>query len=113
MLFFNLNRIFTARGIKKGSGYLIKNLGISSATATAINLGRARTITLKHLELLCTNLNCTPNDLLEWQPDSQTDVSNHPLFPLKRTQGTEEVMQIIQTFSYEKLEKAKEVLKEL
>ena len=110
MLIFNLNPIFIARGIKKPSQYLIKTLKISPATATDIKLGRAKTITLRHLELLCTQLNCTPNDLLAWVPEKGVDTTNHPMNALIPTER-EELTQYIQTLPYPTLKHVMNILK--
>lgn len=104
MLRFNLVPTLFARGILRQSLYLTKTLGINPNTASNIKLGRANAINLKHLETLCVNLNCTPNDLLEWTP-SQEVAADHSLNLLKKKEQRQQLSQKIQNMPLEKMEK--------
>jgi len=59
----DLKPIMKARNILHPSAYLIK-LGFSSHTVTKLLNDRAVQVNFRQLTKLCTNLNCTPNDIL-------------------------------------------------
>ena len=75
MLTFNFSRIFKARGIDKPFSYLVK-VGYSDNFATRIVNNRIKRLDLADLEKLCELLQCTPNDLLEWIPESKDNILN-------------------------------------
>lgn len=84
MLNLNLKPIFEARGIERPYTYLVK-AGISRQCAHNILSSKTRVFRLDHIELLCRVLNCEPNDLLSYTPDSQTILSEtHPLNNLRQ-----------------------------
>ncbi len=58
----NIRPILTARNILHPSAYLIK-IGISNNVANKMLKGEAVQINFRQLTTICTNLNCTPNDL--------------------------------------------------
>ncbi len=68
MLKYNLVKIFSARGIANKTSFLLKN-GFTSRVAYNIAGEKFINLSLKQIERLCLLLNCTPNDLLNWQPD--------------------------------------------
>ena len=77
MLRYNIKRILKARFITQPVGYLSKH-GFSKPTAQRIVSGRTKNITTKQLEKLCLAFNCTPDDLMEWTPDNQTQLEQKP-----------------------------------
>ena len=90
MLKFNPNRIMAIRGIDKMFGFLHKN-GFAPSTANFMVKGLALSIKIDQIEKICTLLNCTPNDLFDWQPSTKNPLpENHALYALKREnpQGT-------------------------
>ncbi|CAN5155068.1 hypothetical protein BH11BAC6_BH11BAC6_02840 [soil metagenome] len=111
MLTFNLSRIFKARSIDKPSQYLIR-LGFSRNMATSFKQGNARLLNLNHVELLCDNLKCTPNDMLEWVPSKeQENISNHPLEALRHRNKATEVVKLINDLPFDKLQQIEEMIK--
>lgn len=79
MLAFNLKAIFEARQIEKPYSYLVK-IGIAAHTATRLLNSDVRVMRLDHVELLCKNLHCEPNDLLSFKNDKDAILpQNHPL----------------------------------
>lgn len=103
MLLFNFSRIFKARGIDKPFSYLVK-LGYSDNFATRIANNRIKRLDLNDIEKLCEILQCTPNDLLEWIPESK-DKNNdkHPLIPIMRSDKVVKLTQILSTVPLNKL----------
>lgn len=67
--------------------------------------GRNATVNLEELEYLCETYGCTPNDLLEWTPSSESENSkNHPLQPLRRSKMPVSIYKIIETLPPDRLE---------
>lgn len=69
MLRFNFKAAFAARGIFNVYGALT-SAGFTEKVARNIALGKSSTLMLKHLEIICRMLNCTPNDLITYEPSS-------------------------------------------
>lgn len=85
MILFSIVEVFKARGIKNPVAYLVKHHGYAYNTARNLLSNRVQTITLKDLQSLCEILYCTPNDLLEFIPDSYNKIpQDHPIMTLKR-----------------------------
>ncbi|MEI7595335.1 MAG: helix-turn-helix domain-containing protein [Bacteroidota bacterium] len=104
MLFFNFNRVFKARGIDKPFSY-ISSRGYSKGFATRIANSRIDKLNLKDIERLCEMLLCTPNDFIQWIPDSKDkDNENHPLYSLKRTTKIIELTQLLNSIPLDKLD---------
>jgi DNA-binding Xre family transcriptional regulator len=79
MLYYNLDTIFKARQIEKPYSFLVK-IGIAPHTATRLINENVRVMRLDHIELICKNLHCEPNDLLAYKHDKNAVLpENHPL----------------------------------
>lgn len=79
MLTYNFTRVFKARGIDRPYDYL-KKAGFSSNFASKINRNEAKRVELRELEKLCVVLRCTPNDVVEWEPDTEEMIDEeHPM----------------------------------
>jgi DNA-binding Xre family transcriptional regulator len=109
MFTFNLQRIFNARNIKNGNQYLREKLGMSPGTATLLNRGESTVLNLRHLDTLCVNLNCTPNDLLQYYPTGQPLTEGHALNAMVRTKR-EELVKLIETLPMEKIDEIRGVV---
>lgn len=89
MLNLNIKPILVARGIERPYTYLVK-AGISRQCAHKILHSKTRIFRLDHIELLCRVLNCEPNDLLSYTPDSQTILhETHPLNNLRKEETSQ------------------------
>lgn len=85
MLRYNFDRIFYIRGIERPYTFLLK-AGFSDNFATRIKNNRVARLNLGDLERLCLLLHCTPDDLMEWVPDTNSDVGKeHSLAKLSRS----------------------------
>jgi DNA-binding Xre family transcriptional regulator len=73
MLIFNPRRVLAMRGVDRMFSFLSKN-GFIHSTASYLVSGGVRHIKLKHIGRLCLLLNCTPNDLFEWQPEAGVEL---------------------------------------
>lgn len=113
MLRIELGRIFRIRGVRYPFKELRK-LGISKNTASNLLSGRVKSISDRHLELICGRLNCTPNDLYAWKPDNAgVDVERHPLKGLMRDDNAGRIDDILQEVPLDKLNEAREMLASL
>lgn len=114
MLKFNFPRIFKARGVDRPFAYL-KDNGFSDSFASRIVHNRVERLNLTDVERICTVFQCTPNDLLEWTPSAHvTNVEQHALNPLRRTQKLASLTRLINSMPLDKLtELEAEILKRM
>ena len=73
MLRYDLKRVMRARG-KSRFFHFLRQHGFGSNTASRLLNAHVRNINVTQVERLCLLFDCTPNDLLEWEPDS--DISS-------------------------------------
>ncbi len=105
MLEFSIEKVCKARGIEKPYKFLIKN-GFLPATATKLSKGDVEYLRLEYIETICSLLNCTPNDLFEWTPQSKADdIEDHPLNAIRKS----EKIDLIQTIKSLPMNKLKEI----
>ena len=113
MLYFNIKRILDLRGIDKPYAFLAKN-GFASQTATNMINNRVGHIKPAQMEKLCLLLNCTPNDLFDWQPDKNTSVpDNHALKSLVKEKESLSISELVKSLPVEKLGKLGEIVQGL
>ncbi|MFA6597092.1 MAG: helix-turn-helix transcriptional regulator [Ignavibacteriaceae bacterium] len=72
MLTYNLKKLFKLRGITTPASFLMKN-GFGKQAAYRITGNRFNALQPEYLEKLCIALNCTPNDLMEWEPNKNIE----------------------------------------
>lgn len=104
MITLQIKELCTLRGIKSPLGAITK-AGISQQIAFKYLQGEKRNLTLKHIEMLCKLLRCTPNDLFAWKPDNKTD--DYPENPLQqiRKQPLPDMQKVIARLSLEEVRK--------
>ena len=112
MLKYNIKALCTARGITKPVGHLIK-AGINPNMASQLINNKLTAIKPAVLEKLCIHLNCTPNDLMEWIPEENTQTENHPLKPLMRKQLPQQIQNIMADIPVSKLKEFEDKMSEL
>jgi DNA-binding Xre family transcriptional regulator len=113
MLYLNVGRVMSSRGILQRYAYLTKN-GFIRSTASKLASNQTWQIRYSLLEQLCLVLNCTPNDLFQWLPDENQQVGeNTALKILIRNEKESAISQIVKDIPFEKLERAKELLAQL
>lgn len=102
----HIKPILAARNIIHPSAYLLK-IGISNNSVTKMLKGEAVQLNFRQLTMLCTHLNCTPNDLLAVR---NLDLpSHHQLNQLQK--HDEEVKNADTFFDTKSLNEIKEILK--
>lgn len=103
MLSFNLNHIFKLRGITNPNNLLVKS-GISPHIASDMMNNVKKSYKLKHIEILCEKLNCTPNDLFIWKPDKDNIIpADHQLTKLKKINPDSDWYNTLKTIPIEQL----------
>lgn len=111
MLYFNFTRLFKARGIQRPFSFMRK-AGYSDGFATKIANNRFRQFNLIELERLCETFHCTPNDILEWIPNSKDeDLESHPLKELKRSNSFFDLSKVLSKVPLEKLDSITEIIR--
>lgn len=84
MLKLSLIRALQLRGVGNHKRFL-RDLGFAASSVKGFLNGTAEQIKYEQLEQLCVALNCTPNDLFEWQPDERRQIApTHSLNKLKK-----------------------------
>lgn len=112
MLHLNLKKLFRARGIEKPYTFLVKS-GFVPFTAHKYKTGEVDQIRLNHIEQLCISLNCTPNDIFEWQPnDLLDDRRDHPLQAIRRKEKKLEINRLLSKISLSDLEEVHNLLEQ-
>ncbi|HQW68571.1 MAG TPA: helix-turn-helix transcriptional regulator [Flavobacterium sp.] len=110
MLAFNLQTIFKARQIDKPYSFLVK-IGIAPHTATRLLNNNVRVMRLDHIELLCKNLHCEPNDLLQYKNDKNTVLpQNHPLNNLIPQQQDNQWQETLKTIPLKQLKEIASII---
>ena len=111
MLKINILRVCKIRNIERPFSFF-KNHGFSTSTATRIASGNLNGFSLESFEKLCLALNCTPNDLLEWVPSKNMNLSStHSLNALKRNDALLATFtQLVNGASFDKIEKLQEII---
>lgn len=56
---------------------LSRRLGLNPTAVSIIKTGKARAIRFSTLDAICRELNCTPGDILAYQPDPKQTDHNH------------------------------------
>lgn len=69
MIVIKLDELLVAK--KMTSKDLAAAIGITQANLSILKTGKARAIRFETLAALCRVLECTPGDLLDYQPDAQ------------------------------------------
>lgn len=110
MLYYDLERIYKARGIENPSKFLLAN-GFSERYSQKLKNGRVTDIKLKYLEKFCELFNCTPNDILVWEPDKNTsEKENHPLSMFRSKNKAPDVLKEIRTMPMAEINELQEFL---
>ncbi|MBQ9462515.1 MAG: helix-turn-helix transcriptional regulator [Bacteroidales bacterium] len=67
MIVVNLDVMLARR--KMSSGELSEKVGISPANISILKTGKAKAIRFSTLDALCSALDCSPGDILEYRPE--------------------------------------------
>lgn len=113
MLFLNVSRAFKLRGVENPARHLLK-LGISRPTISRLMNNDKSWVSYGHLEKICSVLNCTPNDLFEWKPDTNTVLPDaHSLNTLDKGAAAKSLQQMVKDIPSERLAEIENLLEGL
>lgn len=113
MLIFNMQRIFTLRGIDRPFTFLVKK-GFPTSTASGMLKYYPVNIKIKSLEKICLALKCTPNDLFEWRDGKdETLDEDQPLNSLRRQAVGAKLKDILEDIPLEKMSELEDYMKSL
>lgn len=113
MLYLNLQAIFEAKGIDNPANFLWKN-GFTRHTAHNLLYNKSEGINFKHLEKLCLILNCTPNDIFNWQNKHKLlNEDAHPLKQIKKEKSKGNLSLKLRAMSVDKLNELHNFLDDL
>lgn len=112
MLNLNIKRVMLLRGIESPYRALV-SLGFAPVTAKNLLENKTKRIEFRQLERICFYLNCTPNDLLEWQPSEQTaNPSQYELIKLKH-ENSEDMRKLLRSVPIDKFDEFAGLIQEL
>jgi len=112
MIRYNFTRIFKARGIDKPFSFL-KQSGFSDSFASKVKNSRVSRLDLQLIERLCLHLRCTPNDFMEWIPDTGMDIDvNHPLNQIRRSDKIVDITKTLNSLPLGQLEEIEKLIKD-
>ena len=105
MIRMNLNLIGRMRSIPNLKQFLIRRVGINHISADKLLKGTASSIRFDHMEGICRELHCTPDDILEWVPskDNLPLAEGHPLQKLAQKKEAREFLSHLNAMSTEEL----------
>jgi len=104
----NLHPVFKARNILHPNAYLLK-LGISRGSANKMLKGEIVQLNFNQMTLLCTSLNCSPNDLFALR--EMTLPENHELNKIKPLKPKEETISVQEWLNGKSVDEVQEILK--
>ena len=78
MFVLSIKELMLQRGIKPNVNQLVRR-GIGKTAAKNLLNGKAKSITLEQLFLLCQNFNCTPKEVMYAKLQNPAGFENHPL----------------------------------
>ena len=114
MLYLHLDDLLDFKGIVKKRSFLAEN-GFSYLMAHRLLEKNKQKINLNHLELLCEILNCTPNDIMVWQPEDKHSkiTKQHNLYKLLSKPKLSNVSNKIMQLPADKINKLQSFLDDL
>ncbi len=110
MIRYNFDRVFKARGIERPFTFL-KRSGFSENFATKVNNNNVTVLRLKEMEKLCIILRCTPNDFMEWTPNSDVEVgTDHPIYTIRKSNKVVDITKILNSVPLNKLDEIEQLI---
>lgn len=112
MLNLNIKRVMMLRGIESPYRALV-SLGFAPVTAKNLLENKTKRIEFRQLERICFYLNCTPNDLIEWQPpDQMANPTQYELIKLKH-ESNEDMRTLLRSVPIDKFDEIVGIIQEL
>jgi DNA-binding Xre family transcriptional regulator len=112
MLKMNISRVLALKGIDNAYAYL-KKQGYKHNKAYHLAYSLRQKVDLSDLEEICMRLNCTPNDLLEWNPSHpEHDIAGHALQSIRRKEAAVGLVKLVQGLPVEKMDEIEKFILE-
>jgi DNA-binding Xre family transcriptional regulator len=113
MLSLYINEFLLKKGYKSGP-WALRKIGMPTSAAYTLSQPGVRTIKLDQLEHICQIFDCTPNDLLNYQP-GQKDLlpPGHSLMKLQKDNSRQTPMELVKQLRPEEIDEASAVLEEM
>jgi DNA-binding Xre family transcriptional regulator len=111
MIKFYIKEVLKVKGYKPNT-HILQRMGLRYTAANRLIKGETRSLTLDHLEMLCVFLNCTPNDILNFEMNAENPLnSEHPLNTLIKPINQESPIDYIKTLTPEQAVEATALVK--
>ena len=111
MLKFYIKDVLRVKGYKPNT-HILQRMGLRYTAANRLIKGETRSLTLDHLEMLCTFLNCTPNDILNYIPKTDHPLpDDHPLHQITKPLNLESPVDYIKGMTPEQAAEATQLVK--
>ncbi len=108
----NISRVLALKGIDNAYAYL-KKQGYKHNKAYHLAYSLRQKVDLSDLEEICLQLNCTPNDLLEWNPShTEHDIAGHALQSIRRKEAAVGLVKLVQGLPVEKMDEIEKFILE-
>lgn len=114
MLKLNIPRALVIKGITSSFTEL-KRMGFKHNKAFYLFKGNVQRLDLYDLEVICRELNCTPNDLLAWSPweHDRGLEPGHELLSLRREQAAVGLVNLVKGLPVERMEEIEKMIYEI
>ena len=113
MLYLDIPKACSNKGIGDARKFLV-NIGFNHSAVTRMLNNSFESLRLPAIEKICLHLNCSPNELLSWQPsEGDKSLNNHALDKLKPIADKDSIVGKLKQLPPEKLDKLREFLGDL
>ncbi len=112
MIRYNFDKMFKARGVERPFTFL-RQAGFSVNFATKIKKNKVKRLDLEEVERLCLVLRCTPNDFLDWTPESdELAGDDHPLNAIRRSDKVIDITRTLNSVPLGQLAEIEQMIKD-
>ncbi len=112
MLYLNFARVLKLKGILHPFTYL-QTIGYSGGYATKLANNRIQELNINRLEKFCRDFNCTPNDIIDFIPNSNDSIpQDHVLHSLTK-KAVDDISTKISNLPIEKIQLIHEMIKNM
>lgn len=113
MLKFDINSLMESREVQNPLNFMVK-AGFNYHTARRLLNNETTHISNRHLEKLCLELNCTPDDLYTWVPGKSTKATGKiALSKLTNRNRKGSILPKVKTLPQEKLDELRKYIDKL
>jgi len=106
----NLGPVLKARNILQPYAYLLK-IGINVTSANKMLKGEIIQLNFNQMTILCTNLNCSPNDLFALRDMELPE--HHELNKVKKLQPAEDTISVQEWLNQKSVDEVQDILRKV